>query len=212
MFQGLKEFKRFNKFQGFQRFNTKQQTINNKRAKRIPNNKQQTINARSATTNNKQQTLHTITLSELKAAQVQQYLQHAIAPRPICFASTIDSQGMVNLSPYSFFNLVSSNPPIAVFSPARRVRDNSTKHTLQNVLDVPEVVINIVDYDMLQQMSLSSCDFPKEENEFVKAGFTEQKASLVEVLIGWLKREKNIVVMMRMLRNSMINLCVVKWV
>jgi len=123
--------------------------------------------------------LHTITLSELKAAQVQNYLQHAIAPRPICFASTIDSQGMVNLSPYSFFNLVSSNPPIAVFSPARRVRDNSTKHTLQNVLDVPEVVINIVDYDMVQQMSLSSCDFPKEMNEFEKAGFTEQKATLV---------------------------------
>lgn len=123
--------------------------------------------------------MHSLTLSELKAAQVQQYLQHAIAPRPICFASTIDSQGMVNLSPYSFFNLVSSNPPIAVFSPARRVRDNSTKHTLQNVLDVPEVVINIVDYDMVQQMSLSSCDFPKEMNEFEKAGFTEQKATLV---------------------------------
>ena len=123
--------------------------------------------------------MHTLTLSELKAAHVQQYLQHAIAPRPICFASTIDSQGMVNLSPYSFFNLVSSNPPIAVFSPARRVRDNSTKHTLQNVLDIPEVVINIVDYDMVQQMSLSSCDFPKEINEFEKAGFTEQKATLV---------------------------------
>lgn len=111
---------------------------------------------------------------------MQQYLQHAIAPRPICFASTIDKDGRVNLSPYSFFNLVSSNPPIVVFSPARRVRDNSTKHTLQNVLEIPEVVINIVDYDMLQQMSLSSCDFPKEDNEFVKAGFTEQKATLVK--------------------------------
>jgi len=106
-------------------------------------------------------------------------LQHAIAPRPICFASTIDKDGHVNLSPYSFFNLFSSNPPIVVFSPARRVRDNSTKHTLQNVLEVPEVVINIVDYDMVQQMSLSSCDYDKYTNEFQKAGFTEEKSTLV---------------------------------
>ena len=105
--------------------------------------------------------MHTLKLSELKPAQVQNYLQHAIAPRPICFASTIDKAGNVNLSPYSFFNLFSSNPPIVVFSPARRVRDNSTKHTLENVMEVAEVVINIVDYDMVQQMSLSSCDYPK---------------------------------------------------
>lgn len=110
----------------------------------------------------------------------QQWLQHAIAPRPVCFASTIDKAGNVNLSPFSFFNLFSSNPPIVIFSPARRGRDNTTKHTLENVLEVPECVINIVDYAMVQQMSLSSCEFPKEVNEFVKAGFTQQKASRVQ--------------------------------
>lgn len=112
--------------------------------------------------------------------QKQQWLQHAVAPRPVCFASTIDKAGNVNLSPFSFFNLFSSNPPIVVFSPARRVRDNSTKHTLENVLEVPEVVINIVDYEMVQQVSLSSCEFPKEVNEFVKAGFTQEAATLVQ--------------------------------
>ncbi|MEI2747519.1 MAG: flavin reductase family protein [Ferruginibacter sp.] len=121
----------------------------------------------------------TLDLKNLKPADVQNYLQHAIAPRPICFASTVDSEGNVNLSPFSFFNLFSSNPPIVVFSPARRVRDNTTKHTLENVLAVPEVVINIVDYEMLQQVSLSSCEYPKGVNEFVKAGFTEQKATVV---------------------------------
>ncbi len=120
-----------------------------------------------------------IKLSDLNPIEVQSYLQHAIAPRPICFASTIDKAGNVNLSPFSFFNLFSSNPPIVVFSPARRVRDNSTKHTLENVLEVPEVVINIVDFDMVHQSSLSSCDYPKGTNEFTKAGFTEQKATLV---------------------------------
>ena len=122
----------------------------------------------------------TLDLKKLKPAEVQNYLQHAIAPRPICFASTINAAGAVNLSPFSFFNLFSSNPPVVVFSPARRVRDNTTKHTLQNVLEVPEVVINIVDYDMVQQVSLSSCEFPKEVNEFIKAGFTEEKASVVK--------------------------------
>lgn len=121
-----------------------------------------------------------IDLQQLTSPQKQQWLQHAIAPRPVCFASTIDKEGNVNLSPFSFFNLFSSNPPIVVFSPARRVRDNTTKHTLQNVLEVPEVVINIVDYDMVQQVSLSSCEFPKEVNEFVKAGFTQEAATLVK--------------------------------
>ena len=121
-----------------------------------------------------------LTLSTLSPADVQSYLQHAIAPRPICFASTIDTDGNVNLSPFSFFNLFSSNPPIVIFSPARRVRDNSTKHTLENVMEVPEVVINMVDYDMVQQMSLASCDFTKAENEFIKAGFTEENATLVK--------------------------------
>lgn len=121
-----------------------------------------------------------IDLVELNPMQKQQWLQHAIAPRPICFASTIDKDGNVNLSPFSFFNLFSSNPPVVVFSPARRVRDNTTKHTLQNILEVPEVVINIVDYDMVQQVSLSSCEFPKEMNEFVKAGFTQEAATIVK--------------------------------
>ncbi len=121
-----------------------------------------------------------LNLSSLSSADVQSYLQHAIAPRPICFASTIDKEGNVNLSPFSFFNLFSSNPPIVIFSPARRVRDNTTKHTLQNVMEVPEVVINMVDYDMVQQMSLASCDFAKAENEFIKAGFTQEIASIVK--------------------------------
>jgi flavin reductase (DIM6/NTAB) family NADH-FMN oxidoreductase RutF len=110
----------------------------------------------------------------------QNYLQHAIAPRPICFASTIDKEGRVNLSPFSFFNLFSSDPPVIIFSPSRRVRDNSTKHSLQNVLEVPEVVVNIVDYEMVQQTSLASCEFPKGVDEFVKAGFTPEPASMVK--------------------------------
>lgn len=118
-------------------------------------------------------------LKDLTTPEVQNYLQHAVAPRPICFASTIDKAGNVNLSPFSFFNLFSSNPPVVVFSPARRVRDNTTKHTLQNVQEVAEVVINIVDYDMVQQTSLASCEYPKGTNEFIKAGFTEEKASVV---------------------------------
>jgi flavin reductase (DIM6/NTAB) family NADH-FMN oxidoreductase RutF len=119
-------------------------------------------------------------LKELTPVLRQNYLQHAIAPRPICFASTVDKAGNVNLSPFSFFNLFSSNPPIVIFSPARRVRDNTTKHTLQNVMEVPEVVINIVDYDMVYQTSLASCEFPKEVNEFAKAGFTAEPATLVQ--------------------------------
>jgi len=120
-----------------------------------------------------------INLKDLKPADAQNYLQHAIAPRPICFASTMDMAGNINLSPFSFFNLFSSNPPVVIFSPARRVRDNTTKHTLQNVLEVPEVTINIVDYDMVQQTSLASCEFPKGTNEFIKAGFTAEKAIMV---------------------------------
>src|SRR5215475_7095726 len=110
-----------------------------------------------------------IDISSLTIPQRQDYLQHAIAPRPICFASTVDKEGNVNLSPFSFFNLFSTNPPVVVFSPSRRGRDNTTKHTLQNVQEVPEVAINIVDYEMIQQVSLASCEFPKEVNEFIKA-------------------------------------------
>lgn len=119
-------------------------------------------------------------LSDLNIMQKQAWLQHAIAPRPICFASTIDREGNVNLSPFSFFNLFSSNPPIVVFSPSRRGRDNTIKHTLENVLEVPECVINMVDYNMVQQMSLSSCEYPKTVDEFVKAGFTKEAASMVQ--------------------------------
>lgn len=122
----------------------------------------------------------TIKVSDLKTAELQNYLQYAIAPRPICFVSTIDKQGNVNLSPFSFFNMFSTNPPICIFSPARRVRDNTTKHSLENVLEVPECVINIVNYDMVQQTSLASVEYPKGTNEFIKAGFTELASVIVK--------------------------------
>jgi flavin reductase (DIM6/NTAB) family NADH-FMN oxidoreductase RutF len=118
-------------------------------------------------------------LSQLTTAEKQYYLQHIVAPRPICFASTIDIEGNVNLSPFSFFNMFSSNPPIVIFSPSRRVRDNTTKHSFQNVMEVPEVVINIVSYDMVQQASLASCEYPKGTDEFTKAGFTKEAATMV---------------------------------
>lgn len=118
-------------------------------------------------------------LQELSAVEKQYYLQHIIAPRPVCFASTVDKKGNVNLSPFSFFNLFSTNPPIVIFSASRRVRDNTTKHTLQNVQEVPEVVINIVTYDMVQQVSLASCEYPKGVDEFLKAGFTKEQALMV---------------------------------
>lgn len=122
----------------------------------------------------------TFDLHELSAVEKQYYLQHVVAPRPVCFASTINKDGAVNLSPFSFFNMFSSNPPIVIFSPSRRVRDNTTKHTLQNVLEVPEVVINIVSYDMVQQASLASCEYPRGVDEFIKAGFTKEAATLVK--------------------------------
>lgn len=112
--------------------------------------------------------------------QLQNYLQYAIAPRPICFASTIDAEGNINLSPFSFFNMFSTNPPVCIFSPARRVRDNTTKHTLENVLEVKECVINIVDYAMVQQMSLASTEYAKGVNEFEKAGFSMLESHLVK--------------------------------
>ena len=121
-----------------------------------------------------------INVSELSPAQLQNYLQYAIAPRPICFASTIDQAGNINLSPFSFFNLFSTNPPMCIFSPARRVRDNTTKHTLENILEVKECVINIVNYPMVQQMSLSSTEYEKGINEFEKSGFTMLPSELVK--------------------------------
>jgi len=122
----------------------------------------------------------TLKTSELSPVQLQNYLQYAIAPRPICFASTIDPEGNINLSPFSFFNMFSTNPPMCIFSPARRVRDNTTKHTLENVLAVKECVINIVDYSMVQQMSLASTEYAKGVNEFEKAGFSMLESHLVK--------------------------------
>ncbi len=124
--------------------------------------------------------MKSIEVKNSNMADLQNYLQSAIAPRPICFASTIDKEGNVNLSPFSFFNMFSYNPPIVVFSPVKRGRDNTIKHTLENILEVPEVAINIVTYDMVQQVSLSSCDFPKDTDEFVKAGFNKLPSSLIK--------------------------------
>ena len=109
----------------------------------------------------------------LETRDLHQLLLSAIAPRPIAFASTIDSKGNVNLSPFSYFNVFSSNPPILIFSPSRRVRDNTTKHTLQNADETREVVINMVDYSIVEQMSKSSNDYAKGVNEFTKTGLTE---------------------------------------
>ncbi|MBT8188762.1 MAG: flavin reductase family protein [Croceitalea sp.] len=116
-----------------------------------------------------------MTLDPKNLAQpiLHEYLLSAVAPRPICFASTIDKMGNVNLSPFSFFNVFSSNPPIMIFSPARSGRDNSLKHSHENVKEVPEVVINIVNYPIVEQMSLSSTAYQKGVNEFIKAGFTQ---------------------------------------
>ncbi|MEP6948958.1 MAG: flavin reductase family protein [Ginsengibacter sp.] len=122
----------------------------------------------------------TINLKEIRRQDAHSFLQHAIAPRPICFASTIDAKGNVNLSPFSFFNLFSTNPPVIIFSPSRRARDNTTKHTLQNLLEVPEVAVNMVSYDMVQQVSLSSCEYPKGTDEFIKAGFTKELSILIK--------------------------------
>lgn len=110
---------------------------------------------------------------DLKTAQLHQYLLHAVAPRPIAFASTVDKDGNPNLSPFSFFNVFSANPPIAIFSPARSGRTGQTKNTLDNVKEVPEVVINVVNYDLVHQASLTSTEYPKGVNEFTKAGLTE---------------------------------------
>lgn len=111
--------------------------------------------------------------NQVSTGHFHSVLLTAVAPRPIAFASTIDEHGNVNLSPFSFFNAFSANPPILVFSPARRVRDNTTKHTLENVLEIPEVVINIVDYPIVEQMSLASTEYGDGVNEFIKAGLTE---------------------------------------
>lgn len=116
--------------------------------------------------------MKTITASDMPLAEFHNLLLTAVAPRPICFASTVDKDGNPNLSPYSFFNVFGSNPVTFIFSPARRVRDNTIKHTLENIIATKELVINVVTYQMVQQVSLSSCEYPKGVNEFIKAGFT----------------------------------------
>jgi len=122
----------------------------------------------------------TIHPGDIKTAQLHAYLLGSVAPRPICFASTIDSEGNANLSPFSFFNVFGSNPVTLIFSPARRVRDNTIKHTLENCIETGEVVISVVNYAMVQQMSLASCEYPKGTSEFDKAGFTPVKADQVK--------------------------------
>lgn len=117
---------------------------------------------------------------EIKTASLHHYLIGAVAPRPICFASTMDAAGNPNLSPYSFFNVFGSNPPTLIFSPSRKVRDNSLKHTLENIRETGEVVINVVNYAMVQQMSLSSCEYPKGVDEFEKAGFHKLPSQVVK--------------------------------
>ena len=117
---------------------------------------------------------------ELTVAQVHQYLLGAVGPRPICFASTIDKSGKPNLAPFSFFNVFSANPPIAVFSPARSGRTGTTKDTYENIKEVPEVVINIVNYNMVYQTSLASSPYPKGTSEFEKAGFTQVDSEKVK--------------------------------
>ena len=122
----------------------------------------------------------TFTPSELPIPKIHQLLLGSIGPRPICFASTIDKQGNRNLAPFSFFNVFSANPPILVFSPARSGRTGETKHTHDNVKEVAEVVINVVTYDMVQQMSLASSPYPKGVDEFIKTGFTPLESELVK--------------------------------
>lgn len=123
--------------------------------------------------------IKTVTPGEVSTKELHAYLLSAVAPRPIAFASTVDKEGNVNLSPFSFFNVFSANPPTLIFSPARRVRDNTTKHTLENVLETKEVVINIVTEEIVHQASLASTEYAEDINEFVKAGLTEVKSEIV---------------------------------
>jgi flavin reductase (DIM6/NTAB) family NADH-FMN oxidoreductase RutF len=117
---------------------------------------------------------------DLSPAKLQGYLQSAVAPRPIAFASTLSAKGIPNLSPFSFFNVFSSNPPILIFSPARRVRDNTIKHTLINAEATMEVVINVVNFDIVQQASLSSTEYADGVNEFIKSGLTQIPSDMVK--------------------------------
>jgi len=126
--------------------------------------------------------MRSYTPSEMETPELHGLLLSAVAPRPIAFVSTIDSEGRPNLAPFSFFNVFSANPPIAIFSPARRVRGNTTKHTLDNVETTKECVINVVSYDILHQMNLASCEFEDGVNEFEKAGLTGIASDVVKPL------------------------------
>ncbi|MEJ2583987.1 MAG: flavin reductase family protein [Robiginitalea sp.] len=119
-----------------------------------------------------QEELLTLHPEDMETRVLHGYLLGAVGPRPIAFASTVDAEGNPNLAPFSFFNVFSANPPVLIFSPARRVRNNTTKHTLENILDTREVVINVVTYPMVQQMSLASTEYDRGVSEFEKAGFT----------------------------------------
>ncbi len=121
----------------------------------------------------------TLLPEKLETRDLHGYLLGAVGPRPIAFASTVDRDGKPNLAPFSFFNVFSANPPILIFSPARRVRDNTVKHTLENVMETREVVINVVSHAMVQQMSLASTEYDRGVNEFVKAGFTMLPSEVV---------------------------------
>ncbi len=116
----------------------------------------------------------------MPTAELQEYIQGAIAPRPVAWVSTIGMDGVVNLSPFSYFNIFSSNPPVLIFSPARRVRDNTTKHTLKNCQDTGECVVNICSYATLEQMVISSGEYPDGVNEFEKSGLTELDSIMVK--------------------------------
>lgn len=122
----------------------------------------------------------TINPKNIEISKLHAYLLSAVAPRPIALASTLDENGNPNLSPFSFFNVFSANPPILIFSPARRVRNNTTKHTLENIKKVKEVVINVVNYDIVHQTSLASTEYGKGVDEFKKAGFTKLKSDKVK--------------------------------
>ncbi len=120
-----------------------------------------------------------LNMAELTAAQKQNWLLSAVAPRPIALASTVNRDGQVNLSPFSFFNVFSSDPPILIFSPARRIRDGSRKHTLMNIEEVAEVAISIVDASILQQVNIASAEYPDGVNEFEWAGFTQMPSTRI---------------------------------
>ncbi|MBW7676299.1 flavin reductase family protein [Chryseobacterium chendengshani] len=124
--------------------------------------------------------MKTVIPSEISPVQLQTIMQTAVSPRPIALASTVDKEGNSNLSPFSFFNMFSTVPPILIFSPSRRVRDNTTKHTLENVLEVPEVVIGTVNFPIVQQISLASTEYGDGVNEFIKSGLTMKDADLVQ--------------------------------